>query len=93
MVDSLSMESPKTSLFYKLMKEHGWAKNHKKVLMVAEGYKALDLDDNLAKSLKNVPNTHLLPSQGANVYDIVKSDYLVISEEGLKQLIQRITKH
>ena len=92
LVDSLALEEPKTRVFSDLMKEHGWLQKGKRVLMVAEGYKRDDLDNNLDRGYKNVENVHLLPSQGANVYDIVKSDYLVLSHEGLMQLIDRICR-
>jgi large subunit ribosomal protein L4 len=92
LVDALELQEPKTRLFADLMKEHGWMGGQKRVLLVGEGQRRADLDGNLDRGYKNVENVHLLPSQGANVYDIVKADYLVLSHEGLMQLVERICR-
>ena len=50
---------------------------------------------NFAKAARNIPNLDVLPAQGANVYDIMRRDTLVLTEEAVKTLAARLgkTKH
>jgi large subunit ribosomal protein L4 len=45
-----------------------------------------ELNTNFAKSVKNIPLIDVLPAQGANVYDILRRDTLVLTEEAVKVL-------
>ena len=40
--------------------------------------------------VKNMPNVDLLPSAGANVYDILKKDILVLTKSGVEALHERL---
>ncbi len=53
------------------------------------------IDGAFAKAARNIPNLIVLPAQGANVYDIVRRDTLVMTEEAVKTLAARLgkTKH
>ncbi len=53
------------------------------------------IDGGFAKAARNIPNLDVLPAQGANVYDIVRRDTLVMTEEAVKTLAARLgkTKH
>jgi large subunit ribosomal protein L4 len=53
------------------------------------------IDGGFAKAARNIPNLVVLPAQGANVYDIVRRDTLVMTEEAVKTLAARLgkTKH
>jgi large subunit ribosomal protein L4 len=53
------------------------------------------IDDKFAKAARNIPNLVVLPAQGANVYDIIRRDTLVMTEEAVKTLAARLgkTKH
>ena len=53
------------------------------------------VDGGFAKAARNIPNLDVLPAQGANVYDIVRRDTLVLTEEAVKTLAARLgkTKH
>ncbi|PPR28781.1 MAG: hypothetical protein CFH31_00880, partial [Alphaproteobacteria bacterium MarineAlpha9_Bin1] len=43
------------------------------------------------KALKNIPNYDVLPSIGANVYDILKKDTLVLSKSSVEHLVKRLS--
>ncbi|MDJ0948221.1 MAG: 50S ribosomal protein L4 [Alphaproteobacteria bacterium] len=47
-------------------------------------------DQGFARALKNIPNVDLLPSQGANVYDILRRDTLVLTKDAVQQLEARL---
>lgn len=53
------------------------------------------VDDGFAKAARNIPNLDVLPVQGANVYDIMRRDTLVLTEAAVKALAVRLgkTKH
>jgi large subunit ribosomal protein L4 len=50
-----------------------------------------ELNTNFARSTANLFNVVLVPQIGANVYDIIRHDYLVLTEEGLVALEKRLT--
>ena len=39
---------------------------------------------------RNIPNIDVLPSIGANVYDILRKDILVLTKSGVKALQERL---
>lgn len=49
-----------------------------------------EVDANLAKAARNVPNVEVLPSVGANVYDILRRDNLVLTKAAVEQLEARL---
>lgn len=49
-----------------------------------------EVDGNLALASRNVPNIDVLPSQGANVYDILRRDALVLTKEAVETLEARL---
>ncbi len=48
-----------------------------------------EIEKNFSFAVKNVPNIDLLPLIGINVYDIIKRDHLVLSENALKGIEER----
>jgi len=48
------------------------------------------LDRNFALASRNIPHVDVLPSQGANVYDILRRDTLVLTKDGLAALEARL---
>jgi large subunit ribosomal protein L4 len=76
------------------------AKDHKTKPM-AEALKALGLDSaliiggkeieaNFARATSNIPKIDVLPSQGANVYDILRRDTLVLTKDAVNDLTERL---
>lgn len=49
-----------------------------------------EVNDNFAKSVRNIPLIDVLPVKGANVYDILRRDTLVLTEEAVKKLEERL---
>jgi len=48
------------------------------------------VDRNFALASRNLPHVDVLPSQGANVYDILRRDTLVITKDGVAALEARL---
>jgi large subunit ribosomal protein L4 len=76
------------------------AKDHKTKPM-AEALKALGLDSaliiggkeieaNFARATSNIPKIDVLPSAGANVYDILRRDTLVLTKDAIGDLTERL---
>lgn len=49
-----------------------------------------EVDGNFSKAAKNIPNFDVLPSQGANVYDIIRRDTLILTKDAVKALEERL---
>ncbi len=76
------------------------AKDHKTKPMAAN-MKALALDNaliiggaeidvNFARATANLPRIDVLPSQGANVYDILRRDVLVLTKDAVKDITDKL---
>src|SRR5260221_6761710 len=48
------------------------------------------LDEGFARAARNLPKVDVLPQQGANVYDILRRDTLVLTREAAQQLEARL---
>ena len=48
-----------------------------------------DVEKNFEYALRNVPNTDYLPISGLNVYDIIRRNFLIISEKALIGINER----
>ena len=49
-----------------------------------------NLDPNFAKATRNLPFVSLLPEQGANVYDILRCETLVLTKNAVEQMQERL---
>jgi large subunit ribosomal protein L4 len=49
-----------------------------------------ELDRNFALAARNIPNIDVLPTQGANVYDILRRDTLVLTKAAVEGLEARL---
>lgn len=76
------------------------AKDHKTKAM-ASAFKKLgfesaliiggkEVDANFARATSNLPKIDVLPVQGANVYDILQRDTLVLTKDAVDALIERL---
>lgn len=81
-VDELTAEKPNTKALQNIFNQNGW----KSVLFVS----GETVDSNFALSARNIINTDVLPSQGANVYDIIRRDILVLSKDAVANLEGRL---
>tara|TARA_R110002124_G_scaffold106486_1_gene258500 strand:+ start:1104 stop:1724 length:621 start_codon:yes stop_codon:yes gene_type:complete len=81
-LDSATMAEAKTSSLAKMAKELGW----KRVLIID----GAELDGNFVLAARNIDSIDVLPIMGANVYDILKRDQLVITKAGVEALEARL---
>jgi large subunit ribosomal protein L4 len=49
-----------------------------------------NLDPNFVKASRNMPHIDVLPEAGANVYDILRHDVLVLTKNAVEQLQERL---
>ena len=49
-----------------------------------------NVDENFARAANNIPNLDVLPSQGANVYDILRRHNLVLTKQAVQDLEARL---
>lgn len=81
-IDSAEIAVVKTSALAKQLGNLGW----KRVLIIDGA--AVNAD--FMRAAANIQTLDVLPSMGANVYDILKSDTLVITKAGLQALEARL---
>ncbi len=81
-IDMATMATPKTGALAKVARDLGW----KRVLIID----GADLNENFAMAARNIETIDVLPSMGANVYDILKRDQLVITKAGVEALEARL---
>ena len=81
-IDTATMETPKTGALAKVARDLGW----KRVLIID----GADVNANFALAARNIETIDVLPSMGANVYDILKRDQLVITKAGVEALEARL---
>ena len=83
-LDTIEMKEGKTASLAKAAKELGW----KRVLIID----GADVNENFARAARNIEGIDVLPSIGANVYDILKRDTLVLTKAGVEALEARLGK-
>ena len=49
-----------------------------------------EVNENFVRAASNIPNVDVLPTQGANVYDILRRDTLVLTKAAVAQLGERL---
>jgi large subunit ribosomal protein L4 len=49
-----------------------------------------NLDENFVRAARNIPKIDVLPEHGANVYDILRHDTLVLTRNAVEQLEARL---
>lgn len=81
-IEAAAMAEAKTAQLAKQVKNLGW-----KRALIIDG---ATVDANFAQAARNIEGLDVLPSMGANVYDILKRDTLVITKAGLEALEARL---
>lgn len=72
----------KTAALAKQVKNLGWKRT-----LVIDG---VEVNENFAQAARNIEGLDVLPSIGANVYDILRRDTLVITKAGVEALEARL---
>lgn len=80
-IDDAKAASHKTREMAALFGKNGWDS----VLFVDAGR-----DENFERAVRNIPKIDLLPQEGANVYDILRRDTLVLTKAAVEQLEARL---
>ena len=81
-LDAADLAEAKTAMLAKAVNDLGW----KKVLVID----GAEVNANFAAAARNLAGVDILPSMGANVYDILKRDTLVITRAGVEALEARL---
>lgn len=81
-LDAAKAEAVKTAPMAKALQALG-AQN----ALIIDG---ANIDQNFAMSVRNIAHVDVLPEQGANVYDILRRDVLVLTKAAVEQLSQRL---
>jgi len=81
-VDSLAAAKAKTKELAGKIGKFGWQS-----ALLIDGPA---VDDNFRRAAANIPNLDLLPQQGANVYDILRRDVLVLTKAAVEHLEARL---
>ncbi len=81
-LDDATLTAPRTKDLAGRLDKLGWSN----VLIVG----GAEIDTNFAKAAANIPHVDILPSQGANVYDILRRDTLVLTKEAVQNLEARL---
>lgn len=80
-VDSLELKDAKTKALAATFGKNGWTK-----VLVIDGE---SVNDGFAQAARNLKGVNVLPAMGANVYDILKHDTLVLTKDAVEKLEAR----
>jgi large subunit ribosomal protein L4 len=81
-IDQAKCDVPKTSGLAKKFSKLGFTS-----ALIIDG---ANLDPNFALATRNMRNIDVLPEAGANVYDILRRDVLVLTKNAVEQLQERL---
>ncbi|MCS6877023.1 MAG: 50S ribosomal protein L4 [Geminicoccaceae bacterium] len=81
-LDKLELPEPKTKRVVEAMRRLGLSS-----ALILGGR---EIDRNFALGARNIPDLDVLPVQGANVYDILRRDTLVLTTEAVQGLVERL---
>ena len=81
MLDNVDSDG-KTGALAKQIKALGW-----KRALIIDG---AEVNENFARAARNIEGLDVLPSMGANVYDILRRDTLVVTKAGIEALEARL---
>ncbi len=81
-VDSLSLKDAKTKVLKGHFDKAGWTGK----VLVIDGE---SVDEGFKKAAGNLPGVNVMPAMGANVYDILNHDTLILTKEAVEKLEAR----
>ena len=80
-IDEAQLGEAKTKALRARLDAFGWAS-----VLIIDGA----VNENFARAARNLPRVDVLPQQGANVYDILRRDTLVLTRDAVQQLEARL---
>jgi large subunit ribosomal protein L4 len=81
-LDAAKADSPKTGELARKLGALGWSS----ALVIGGAV----LDESFRRAASNIPGVDVLPEQGANVYDILRRDTLVLTKDAVEALEARL---
>jgi large subunit ribosomal protein L4 len=81
-LDNADLKEAKTKTLAKAIRDLGWKRT-----LIIDG---AEVNENFALAARNIDSVDVLPSMGANVYDILRRDTLVLTQAGLEALEARL---
>jgi large subunit ribosomal protein L4 len=81
-LDKAQLEGAKTGALAKRFAALGWGS-----VLIIDGP---TVDEGFARAARNLPKVDVLPQQGANVYDILRRDTLVLTQDAVQHLEARL---
>ena len=81
-LDAAKCDEAKTKALRSRLEAFGWES-----VLIIDG---ATLDEGFARAARNLPKVDVLPQQGANVYDILRRDTLVLTKDAVKHLEERL---
>ena len=81
-LDEAKLKQPKTADLAKRLAKLNWGR-----ALVIDG---AEVDANFARAANNIIGIDVLPSTGANVYDILRRDTLILTRDGVDKLVERL---
>jgi len=81
-IDAATVAEAKTKLLRGRFAALGWES-----VLIIDG---AEIDEGFARAARNLPRVDVLPQQGANVYDILRRDTLVLTRAAAEQLEARL---
>jgi large subunit ribosomal protein L4 len=80
-IDEAQLGEAKTKVLRARLDALGWDS-----VLIIDGA----VNENFARAARNLPKVDVLPQQGANVYDILRRDTLVLTRDAVRQLEARL---
>jgi len=81
-LDKASLDEPKTKILAARFASLGWDS-----VLIIDGP---EVNESFARAARNIPLVDVLPQQGANVYDILRRDTLVLTQAAVEHLEARL---
>jgi large subunit ribosomal protein L4 len=81
-IDAAHVEEPKTKALRARLTTLGWDS-----VLIIDGSV---IEEGFARAARNLPHVDVLPQQGANVYDILRRDTLVLTRAAVRHLEARL---
>lgn len=82
-IDEAKLDMPKTNSLVAKLSRLGWES-----VLVIDGP---EVDANFKRAASNIPLCDVLPQQGANVYDILRREMLVLTKSAVEHLEARLS--
>jgi len=81
-LETAKLDDAKTKALAQRLDKLGWG-----TVLLIDGP---TVDENFARAARNIPGIDVLPQQGANVYDILRRDTLVLTRDAVQHLEARL---